>query len=382
MNKDDTLRQIEQELSNNSMFGDCHKIVNQTLEVYNFIVDILSEHYSSIQQFSNKLQRASAEQRYRVLGDPVIRDAMNAAIGHLKNRQNLPDTVQNLFVLAAPFLETDSNVSLLQSKMEKMEPLYSEPLSPWIWNVDNSKTNLEICFHDLFIRELGFGDPKPTLRAPDQYMIRALHKGANLLNELFPELSRSALYHVHTVAVIDVEPQFRSNDDLRSNLFESVSTNDLPNAIFVSPIPLRNSWHTAEVLFHEALHKKFADLILIRSILRTEYSAVSSRKVYVRWREDEWSVDRALAAFHVYVHLVLYFYAVQRSFERLTPRYGPLHGTTPVQAMYQALERSNYLGEELLKFGPEELGSDGLRFLDWLIKILYKIEQLTVSTNE
>ena len=69
----------------------------------------------------------------------------------------------------------------------------------------------------------------------------------------------------------------------------------------------------AESLYHEALHKKLSNTIVVGDILRDGYDSKSSIRFWSYWNKDaawnsnRWEFDRALYAYHVYVHLFAYY---------------------------------------------------------------------------
>ena len=87
---------------------------------------------------------------------------------------------------------------------------------------------------------------------------------------------------------------------------------------------------------------------------------------------NRWDTHRALAAFHVYVHLSLLATSAERSATTLEPTYGPIEARTPVMtSSRKALERAHYLGENVELFCQKELGFAGNRLVQWLSSALY-----------
>nr|BFE50946.1 hypothetical protein GCM10017745_43730 [Saccharothrix mutabilis subsp. capreolus] len=81
-----------------------------------------------------------------------------------------------------------------------------------------------------------------------------------------------------------------------------------PLLIFVNAGVFADEAEAAEIVLHESLHQKLADIGVAREILRRGYVDEHSHRIPVPWGGDrEFSVDRALAAYHVYTHqTVLY----------------------------------------------------------------------------
>jgi hypothetical protein len=161
---------------------------------------------------------------------------------------------------------------------------------------------------------------------------------------------------------------------------QSSSQYYLGGTIFLSTKILDKPWAVAELLFHESIHQKLYDLqwghtVLKRdSALDPETLPTSSLTVQSPWNypDNEWDTHRVLAAFHVYVHIVLICVAAEQRAPELEPVYGPKVGMTGLRA---AVERARYLGEKLLT-GPswDELGPAGQRLVQWLWSILDELD--------
>ncbi len=194
-----------------------------------------------------------------------------------------------------------------------------------------------------------------------------LVQGSQLLSELLPKLARSALHHNHLVAVVDERHAIK---------FSSATSSKIPGTIFLSSSVLQTPWQAAEYLFHEALHQKFLDVENTHSIFRRGYRVANSPQIRSLWNRsrpdssNDWPINRALAAFHVYVHLALFFIVVEVRAPELVKLYGPLHNLEPAISARRAFDRAHYLGNQLKQLGWEELGLAGQRLVDWLFDIL------------
>jgi hypothetical protein len=143
---------------------------------------------------------------------------------------------------------------------------------------------------------------------------------------------------------------------------------------------LRSPWLAAEALLHEAAHKKLSDIVLTRAIFRYGFSAADSPTIRapwnspLSWNSNDWSIDRALFAFHVYVHLALFFLVVEQRADELVPRYGSLGDMKPARSARACLDRARYLGAALQRSAGPELGPDGKLLVDWLLSILEALD--------
>jgi hypothetical protein len=231
---------------------------------------------------------------------------------------------------------------------------------------------------NLYRRELiaGSGSEELVLRAPDQAMRANLIEGSRLLAKIVPQLSESIFAHVSLIGVIDVADRSKWSAPDRPGLFESGSKNTVPASLFLSPNALRSSWNAAEALFHEGCHQKLFDLVATHSIHRPGYRAEDSVRVVAVWNRsvpgnsNEWTVDRALVAFHVYVHLGFFFLVIagrhaEEAADSSTP--GRME---PFSAARRAFDRARYLGGQLRGPASTELGNDGNLLVEWLCEAM------------
>ncbi|MDQ3775829.1 MAG: HEXXH motif-containing putative peptide modification protein [Pseudomonadota bacterium] len=202
-----------------------------------------------------------------------------------------------------------------------------------------------------------------------------LVKGTRLLGELLPKLARSALNHLHLVAVVTSPLQVTS-----------VTNPSIPGAAFFSPLVLKHPWRAAEFLLHEALHLKFIDLEHTHSMLRRGYAAEGSPRIRAVWNRsqpdgsNEWPANRVLTVLHVYTSLALFFRAVELRVQEIGERYGSLYDLNPGVAACRALDRAYYLALNV-KDVRQELGLAGERFADWLLGLLEALDPRTRSAH-
>ena len=87
-------------------------------------------------------------------------------------------------------------------------------------------------------------------------------------------------------------------------------------------------------------------------------------------KSNYWDTHRAVAAFHVYVHLGLLCTLAEERASELETVYGSLHSSLTMTESRKAFERAHYLGEQIKEFCSGELGLAGKRLVDWLISVL------------
>jgi hypothetical protein len=149
---------------------------------------------------------------------------------------------------------------------------------------------------------------------------------------------------------------------------------------------LRNPWWVADRLLHESLHQKLYDFRQTHSLLASDLapqSALSKEPaatVRCIWNaggwggSNDWDTFRAIAAFHVYVHLAVFCAQAERRRAELLARFGAPDASFPTMTgRREAIERAQYLGREIRKSCWQELGPAGRLLVEWLSIILNSI---------
>ena len=208
----------------------------------------------------------------------------------------------------------------------------------------------------------------PTrIRRPCPVFVEAVERGCDLLTTLLPELGASALAHLRLIGVF-----------CGANI-GSITNDRLASTSFFSMAGMRTPWVAAETLLHEALHCKLGALVGTRNVWRKDDGTEGIRSLAIRpvWRRnqsggrEEWPPDRAFAAFHVYVHLALFFARAER-LEAL-PAGG--FGAPPAsfrEGFRTALDRAGWLGRAL-DAADMPFGTDGRALFAWLWEMYGKL---------
>ena len=298
-------------------------------------------------------------EQYRILGDTTVRCAAQHAQVQVETGERYGlsmETCERIFTEAIRALD-DSQVSPLNRKLT--DRLGEGPRDGWIWN--------EGCVADPFGKVLAdllqdeFGGVRPC--SPDEGEMATLIKGVRLLKQLLPRSSGSALSHTHIVAIFPSAGLWRtrmSSSDFR-----------LSGTVFLGRRVVGNPWLVAEHLYHEALHQQFYDFRAGHLLLKPDFVRKDAPLIHSPWsrpdvtRNSYWDVHRALAAFHVYVHLALLCVAVEQN-AALTDEFGPVVMVGP----RTAVARAHYLSEQIRKVAWDELGPAGQKFLEWFEAIL------------
>jgi hypothetical protein len=125
-------------------------------------------------------------------------------------------------------------------------------------------------------------------------------------------------------------------------------------------------------LFHESLHQQLYDFRRGHSLLDPAFGRADAPLIHSPWNRPDptngnyWDVHRALAAFHVYVHLALLSTVAEQRASSLEVSYGPIK----MVGSRTALARAHYLGEQLRTLCWQELGPAGHQVVDWFSSIL------------
>jgi hypothetical protein len=228
-----------------------------------------------------------------------------------------------------------------------------------VWKGDDSEDAFSRAFLQL-IKE-----PYGVLHEPADEELQMLEKGIRLLGELLPLTSRSALDHVYQIALFpEVGPWSGA---------ASMSQFALGGTIFLNQGFIHNPWWVAEQVLHESLHQKLYDFRHGHSLLEHNFSREDAPRVCSLWnvpgphRSNYWDAHRALAAFHVYVHLALLATVAEQRAPELEAEYGPkcvmINSRT-------AMDRAHYLGEKIKDTCWQELGLAGQRLVEWLVTVL------------
>ena len=229
-----------------------------------------------------------------------------------------------------------------------------------LWDPDAPASIFKRRFESAFDARVATHYPA-SLRRPDPAFAAAVERGCDLLARVLPELAASALAHLRLVGVI-------SSATVRSCVCHFIAS-----TAFVRPTPSRTPWEMAEALLHEALHCKLGHLA--RTTGGFQWEGDGSTTIRPVWRRSQpgadWSLRRAFSAFHVYVHLALFFARVEHL---ETPSAGAF-GAMPAafrRGRRTALERADHLRRALSAAG-RPVSSDCRSMFAWLSQTLQRL---------
>jgi hypothetical protein len=340
-------------------FGDSAYITEQMHVSYRRRLDKLSVHVSAAGRLLEALHRLEPYGRYRVLGDTVVRCAVQHAQVQVETGApyGLPlERCEEVFTETVRAVGEGRYAPLGSGLTSRIG---TDLHHGWIWDEECAGSVFERGFH--YLLRLDFGEDRPC--TPDADEVAMLASGARLLSLLLPESCRSALSHTHLVVVFPQAGVWRSR--VSSSEFR------LSGTIFLSRRLLASPWTVAEHLYHEALHQQFYDIRAGHLLLQPGFNREGAPLIHSPWnrptatRNSYWDIHRALAAFHVYAHLSLLCTAAEQNV-------AVQHEFGPVQLVGRrtALVRAHYLSEQLRKVAWEELGPAGQRLWDWFNTVL------------
>ncbi len=366
------LEEVEAELAWHRVFGDCRYIIAQCQACYERRLRKISTHVPAAGQFLGSLSKATEEERIPVLGDTVVRCAIQHALRQVETGDEYGFSAAKcaeVFRLASLHLEEHRPGGPLAAGISDIQRLGSESYHGWIWLEDHNDDIFGECFRDLIQQNYD-----GRLCTPNAQELATLKKGAQLLTELAPSLARSALSHAHVIAVFPATGNWRFK--------ASSSQYRISGTIFLNREALRSPWWVAEHLLHESLHQKLYDFRHGHSLLARDavpdWDPLSEDgvKICSLWnmpdvqRSNYWDTHRSVAAFHVYVHLALLCTLAEIREPEFVPIYGQRGQFLAMTERSKAIERAHYLGEKIREQCKADLGFAGETLIDWLGSVL------------
>jgi len=300
----------------------------------------------------------------RVLGDPIVRVAIDRAVSFVKmNGDPYPESdLKSILRHALMSLDKEPGAPPLAEAVTVPLTLYAGRRWPWIWSEERVSDDP---LGSVFRRLMDQQHSGLVLATPDQHAREMLAAGASLLDDLCPSLIDSAMSHVHLIVVVGANSPTR---------ITSLTNPRIPGVFFLSPTVLADPWQAAEYLLHEALHVKFLDLENTHSLFSSDYDEVNSPRIRPHWNKvqaggaSEWPINRVLTVLQVYVCLALFFTITAARSSSLEVKYGPTYRNSAQQAR-SSLDRAHYLADQLNQH-QEYLGFAGQLYVRWLESIL------------
>jgi len=358
---------VEQALAGHAAFGDSDYILEQFHRDSMSRLGAIADSLQSARELLDLLGKAGVQERTRVLGNTVVRSAIqHAQVRVAGDDYGLPlDDCDAIFVRSVQSLRTADSDFLFRSGRHGLPRLNSAGYHGWVWNEDYPPDVMSNAYR-FQVKRNWHG----ILAVPRDEDLEGLERGIALLKRLMPRLCSSVLRHVHIIGIFD---QGGSWDRKASS-----STFTVGGTILLARSLLQNPWTVAEHILHEALHQKFYDFRHGHSLLQPESMKQDAPRICSPWNaaqlndQNSWDIHRAFAAFHVYVQLAVLALIAEQESEEVKLQFGLPDGLTGHQKCF---ERAWYLGEQLKKQPVWSLlGAGGQQMIEWLQSVLSVLE--------
>jgi hypothetical protein len=337
-------------------FADCTYVTGQLHACFTRRLTKIANHLRPAAELLCALGTATPRQRYLVLGNTVVRSAVQHALRQLETgaEYGMPlAQCGGIFEIAAASLIRGEGGPLKQRSENRIGP------AAWhgtVWQEDASEpaftSALQYLVHDNY---------HALPHQPSAEEVSFVARGAALAELLVPGIARSAFSHVHSVVLF--EPSGPWKNTASSSEFR------LNGSVFLSTKFLSNPWWVAEHLLHEALHQQLYEIRHCHSLFSGEFDRDDAPRIRSLWNVPDgnlWDAHRGLAAFHVYVCLSLFSQLAERRADELSLEYGALK----ITASTKCLHRARYLSEQLSTTCRDELGQAGKRLVEYFTEVL------------
>ncbi len=375
------LQAVDAALGNYRPFGNHEYIRKELHHCLLRRLTVIAANLPAAGSLLDALSSTDSATRDRVFSDTVVRCVIQQSLRVAltgEDEYGLPRSLR-VAVLEATAAHVDNGHSSapLEAGMPNVERLTADTRAPWFWAESHDDDVFGEAFRELILQNYG-----EQLCVPTQDELNTVRLAGQLLHDLLPAITHSALAHTYLIALFPRIGNWRGR--------ASASQFRIGGTIFLSRDALRNPWWTAEHLLHESLHQKLYDFRHGHTLLRQDarpteavlteearQSVADRVTVLSPWNVpgqqdlNRWDTDRALAAFHVYVHLALLATAAQARRAELEDVYGPIDTRPPLMTGARAaFDRAHYLGENIMATCWEQLGDAGRHMVAWLTSVL------------
>jgi hypothetical protein len=227
---------------------------------------------------------------------------------------------------------------------------------------------VEVLFNKHMAKDAGV--EKCVLRKMPLEIIERIEICLEFLQEISPKLLHEVSFNVRHIAMIDFERWPSMSEQEYREIGQSISSHLVPSCYFFSHHSLHSREKLIEAIYHEALHKKLSNILVAEPILHEGYDAASAPRFFSYWNRDtnwngrNWEFDRALYAFHVYVHLLVFYGAILERSDIYFPE------AIARRQRKLSIERATALGNWLAFVSHNMLQARGHEFLSSLNGII------------
>lgn len=362
----DPIGQVQARLLAHQDFGRSATISRRVTARYDFAMDILAERLPKVAAILPTLRADRDRWTRRVLRDPVVKTTIENAIVRLERDQvGGVDDLELVVDLAAAGLI--DHPDLMPTQAEEGGGLTAGPGGGiWVPRFGPPAGELEARLGRAFRGEfLSHNNASGTVVPADESTAEKVDRAASLLTELLPLVGPDTIDYVVSFGMIDAAGP-------RGRLLSASGGDGLPGLVALRPDRLDDPWEAAGRLLHEGLHLKLFDIMRCFAMV-----ADPTGGDQMPWRDVRWDIQRVLAAFHVYSHMVLFQRAVLANGERLSARYGAprrdaaVSVSTGARSGYDGpVPRARHLSRRLSGPLAKYLTSDGRRLVGWLREVI------------
>ena len=366
---DDVLRAVEAEFASHALFGDTRSILDRKHALSLLQLEAVSRGRPLIQELCLELrQERNRRAAVDVLKDPVVTTGI-ADLLRGGGERFPSDEIEAVFAAVLHHLRNGTpGMPVAVGCAVHFRPNDStHPIALWDPSAPESPVKRRFDFLIQTLCSDYFSRRGAILERPEPAFAKSLERGYDLLSIILPELSASVLAHTRLLGVFTWGSASGSG---------SATNRGIPSTMFLANVSA-TPWETAALLLHEALHNKLTDIAAPRSIIRPA-GECGPQKIRAIWHTDHprtnenWTIRRAYYAFHVYVHMTLFFARIER-LEASPPADFGAPPTDFERRLEKALGRAGYLGEELTVHADRYFTRDGEILFAWLQDLLSRI---------
>ena len=364
----DRLDSMETELAGHPAFGDAQSIFDRLRAGVLLFLEGAAKGRPLIQALHQELRDGPHQQAAAVFADPAV---LSGLLGRSSNAMANPGSEESEELVAATLRHLRSGALGLPTaagcRLRARPRCVQHDIA--LWDPALTRSVFKRSFESAFDKCIGSSFPRRArLRRPSPALVKVVERGCELLAALLPELATSALAHLRLIGFFSIK-------DYRYT--GQVTNISISSTTFLHGAHWRTPWLAAEALLHEALHCKLGHLARVRGIHREGGNAGAPAVIRPFWKrgqrpsEAEWTPMRAFAAFHVYVHLALFWMRVERLEARLAGEFEAPPASFR-ESLRAAFDRADYL-RRALEDVDRPLGSEGRLMFAWLSRVLQRL---------
>ena len=363
---------MEAELAGHPAFGDAQSIFDRLRTFALLFLGRTAKRWPLIQPLRQELQDGPHRQTVAVFADPVCCPGL---LGRSPDAMANPGSEESEELVAATLRHLRSGAPGLPTaagcRLRARPRCVQHDIA--LWDPALPRSVFKRSFESAFDKSIGSNYLPPRrarLRRPSPALVEAVDRGCELLAVLLPELAASALAHLRLIGFFSIKGY---------RYVGQITNIRISSTTFLYGACWRTPWLAAEALLHEALHCKLGHLARVRGIHREGGNAGAPAVVRPFWKrgqrlsEAEWTPKRAFAAFHVYVHLALFWMRVERLEARLAGEFEAPPASFR-ESLRTAFDRADYL-RRALEDVDRPLGSEGQLMFAWLSRVLRQLRR-------